>query len=114
MLDLKTTVAAVFALSISLGPALAQNAATGDDPGRTFPRPETTGGVQTMDMGANEPLVDDQTTGSIRDDGDFAERWRTMSPTEQEKVRANCDTMTMDKTLYSDNVDSLCKSFSTQ
>ncbi|GGA85884.1 hypothetical protein GCM10011491_11900 [Brucella endophytica] len=108
MLDLKTTAAALLALSMSAGVALAQNAPSGDEGGRTFPRPETFGPTEP-NRGVEQPALDTAPTGSIRND-DFNARWQAMTPGERDRVRANCNAMNQNKALYSDNVDSLCKS----
>ncbi|GAB1581528.1 hypothetical protein [Phyllobacterium phragmitis] len=117
MFDLKTAAAALLAFSMSAGVALAQNAPSTegaqDEGGPTFPRPGTTIGNMQMDQSTYDAFVDDETTGSIRDDGDFAERWRAMSPDEQDKVRAACGQMQQDKALFSDKVQGICKSIST-
>ncbi|KXF78086.1 hypothetical protein ATN84_24315 [Paramesorhizobium deserti] len=112
MLDLKTTAAAVLALSMSAGVAFAQTAASQDEGGRTFPRPGTTVGEMQMDQSTYDAFVSDEATGSVREDADFAERWRAMSPEEQDKIRTNCGQMEQEKALFSDKVHSLCKSIS--
>jgi hypothetical protein len=108
MLDLKTTAAAVLALTISAGAAIAQNA--NDDGGRTFPRPETFGTTETnRDV---QPPVSNESTGSILLTDDLATRYQTMAPEEQARVRTECGRMEQDKAKYSDSVQSFCKNIS--
>jgi len=116
MFDLKTTAAAFLALSMSAGMAMAQNTPSTDNPsaqdqgGPTFPRPGTTFGNMQMDQSTYDAFVSDETTGSIRDESDFAVRWRAMSPDEQDKVRAACGQMQQEKVQFSDKVQGICKS----
>ncbi|WP_420962239.1 hypothetical protein [Brucella sp. IR073] len=108
MLDLKTTAAAVLALTMSAGAAIAQNA--NDEGGPTFPRPGTFGTTETNQSA--QPPVSNESTGSIVLTDDLPTRYQAMSPEEQARVRTECGRMEQDKTKYSDSVQSFCKDIS--
>ncbi|PYE88528.1 hypothetical protein [Phyllobacterium leguminum] len=119
MFDLNTMTAALLALFMSAGAALAQNAPSNSDNGPTFPRtgtdaptPGNSIGNTQLDQSTYDAFVDDQSTGSIRDQGEFMTRYQAMTSEEQAKVREACGSMQQEKTQYSDKVQGICKSIS--